>query len=296
MSGSRRSRPKSGRRTTGRRGQSARTARPRKGGTAGGSAPEHELALPGREAPEAEPAPAEAVAADDRAARPVIGYQRWHEILFLHWPVPAEALRPLVDERLELDLFDGRAYVSLTPFTMRDARVRPLPRLPFLAHFHELNLRTYVRGAGVAGLWFLSLDAASAPATVLARATLGLPYFRARIERFASGPAHEYRTERLRPWGPPATFAARWSVGAAIPDPPGSLDRFLAERYALYSKLAGRLVRVRVRHAPWSLQEASVERLEETVTRAAGVDVRAPPALARFSGGVDVEVQAPELV
>ncbi len=205
-------------------------------------------------------------------------------------------MRDLVDPRLELDLFDGRAWVSLTPFTMRGARLRFLPHLPLLSDFCELNLRTYVRAGGVPGISFLSLDAASTPAVAIARAALGLPYYRARMARTASEHAHEYRSVRLRPRGSPATFAASWSVEAAIPAPPGSIDRFLAERHALYSTLADRLIRVRVRHPPWVLSDVRIERLEQTVTHAAGVEVTERPTLAHFSDGVDVELLAPELV
>jgi uncharacterized protein YqjF (DUF2071 family) len=227
---------------------------------------------------------------------PVIGYQRWHQILFLHWDVSADALRALVDPRLELDLHDGRAWVSLTPFTMRGARLRGLPAVPPLARFHELNLRTYVRGGGVPGIWFFSLDAASAAAAALARITLRLPYYRARMARSASGTSHEYRSERLAPGPRPASFAAIWTVGASASAPPGPVDRFLSERYALYSSVVGRLVRVRVRHTPWPLRTARVARLAETVTRAAGIEVTTAPKLAHYSDGVDVEVLAPELV
>lgn len=226
----------------------------------------------------------------------VVGYQRWHEILLAHFEVVPDALRPLVDPRLALDLHEGRAWVSLTPFTMRGARLRLAPPLPTLARFHELNLRTYVRAGGVAGLWFLSLDAESAPAVAIARAALGLPYFRARMSRSASGGAHAYHSERSVVRGPRATFSASWSVGEPVPTPPGSLDHFLAERYALFSVLAGRLLRVRVRHAPWSLRAVRLGALEQTVAVAAGLWVPARPALAHFSDGRDVEVLLPEVV
>lgn len=225
-----------------------------------------------------------------------VGYQRWHEILFLHWDVSPDALRELVDPRLELDLFEGRAWISVTPFTMRGARLRFLPQLPWISEFHELNVRTYVRAGGVPGIWFASLDAASAPAAAVARAFLGLPYYRARMARSASGDDHEYRSARLRLLGRPARFSAAWSVGPVVTDPPGSLDAFLAERYALYTTVGGRLLRVRVRHLPWVLREARIVRLDQTLTHAAGVEVTERPTLARFSEGADVEVLLPELV
>jgi uncharacterized protein YqjF (DUF2071 family) len=235
-----------------------------------------------------------------RASTTIVGYQRWHEILFLHWPVPADALRPLVDPRLAVDTFEGQAYVSLTPFTVRNARLRFSPALPLVSEFHELNLRTYVRpdGRGKPGVWFFSLDAASALASGLARASLGLPYVPARIERRAEGASHRYRSERWLPRTTPASFEASWSVGEMLgPSPAGSLEHFLVERYALYSVLPTRqLVRVRVRHPTWLLKEARLERLEQTITRAANLALPDAAPIAHFSDGVHVELFLPERV
>jgi len=234
----------------------------------------------------------------ERLSEVVVGYQRWHEILFLHWSVPPEAVRPMVDARLGIDLFDGRAFVSLTPFTVRGARLRGAPAVPFVSDFHELNFRTYVRaGGGAAGVWFFSLDAASAVASALARAGLGLPYRVARMERSVAGSTHEFRSERVALRAQPVSFAARWTVGPLRADRvPGSLEHFLVERYALYSTHAGRLLRVRVRHRPWVLRDATVERLEETLTSGVRLAAAAEPPLVQFSSGVDVEFFPPEVV
>jgi uncharacterized protein YqjF (DUF2071 family) len=231
-----------------------------------------------------------------RGSRIVVGYQRWHDLLFVHAPVAAEPLRALVDPRLELDLLAGVAWVSLTPFTVRAARLRGLPPLPLLGTFHELNLRTYVRRDGEPGVWFFSLDAASALAAAIARTTLGLPYRAARMSRAAAAGIHDYRSERVSPGPRPASFSARWLVGGELPGRPGSPEHFLAERYALYTTLRGRLLRVRVRHPPWRLRAARLEHLEETVTRAAGLPPPSGDRLVRFSHGVDAAFFPPERV
>ena len=86
---------------------------------------------------------------------------RWVDLLFMHWPVPADALRPLIPPGLELDTYEGRAWLGVVPFGMEDVAPRFLPAPPGPGAFPELNVRTYVRRRGRGGVWFLSLDAGS---------------------------------------------------------------------------------------------------------------------------------------
>ena len=233
-----------------------------------------------------------------RPRAPAIGFQRWDDLLFLHWELPPDALRPLVPERLEVDTFEGRAFVSLTPFTVRGARLRGLPRLPALSDFHEINVRTYVHlGGEDPAVWFFSLDAASALAAALARASLRLPYCYARIRRGSDGKQRTYQATRVLP-SAPATLAASWTpAGDASPARPGTLEHFLTERYLLFSRAFGRkLFRLQVHHAPWPLH--AVERLEvsQTLSAADGVPLLRGPPLSQWSEGVDVDFFPPTLV
>ena len=41
---------------------------------------------------------------------------RWHDLLFMHWPLRPEALRPLIPAMLELDTFDGWAWLGVVHF------------------------------------------------------------------------------------------------------------------------------------------------------------------------------------
>src|SRR2546430_4663808 len=102
--------------------------------------------------------------------------QRWHEISFFHWSCDAALLRPRLPNRLQVDTYEGKAWISLTPFLLTGLRPPLFPRaLGFV--FPETNLRTYVIGPNGPGIWFFSLDAARLSAVVGARATFGLPYF-----------------------------------------------------------------------------------------------------------------------
>ena len=216
----------------------------------------------------------------------IIGHQDWEDLLFTHHPVPADALRPLVPERLSIDEREGSAWVSTAAFTLRRGSVRGLPPLP---DFLELNLRTYVthpqRGPGI---WFFSLDAASTAAVIIARLATRLPYFRASMDREGLG-AGWYRSQRRHA---DAAFEARWeATGDERVSAPGSLEEFLVERYALYSRIAGQLLlRGPVRHEKWPLRAARVVEWRETLSRAAGFAM-GPPALAHWTRGVSVDFE-----
>src|SRR3954471_20196193 len=115
-----------------------------------------------------------------RPLRWPIGFQRWHSLLFLHWPVPEAVLRPLVPPALTIDCYDGVAYLGLIPFAIEEARPVGAPAALGL-RFLETNIRTYVHLDGrEPGIYFFSLDAASWNAVVGARLGFGLPYFPAR--------------------------------------------------------------------------------------------------------------------
>lgn len=219
----------------------------------------------------------------------------WHDLSFLHWRVPAASLRPLVPGALEVDTFDGDAFVGLVPFTMRGVRPWWAPPLPGTTAFHETNVRTYVHRDGRdPGVWFFSLDAASRLAVLAARTLWHLPYHHARMELQRDGELVHYRSERLRP--PPLPGHCRVTCrphGVARPAAPGSLEHFLAERYLLYTLGArGALLRGAVHHEPYPLQAAEVLACDENLLAAAGIARPAATPLAHYAAGVAVEVFA----
>lgn len=219
--------------------------------------------------------------------------QRWEELLFLHWPIPVEAIRPLVPPSLELDLFEGIAYVGLVPFTMTGVRYAWAPPIPGTSRFLETNVRTYVHFQGRdPGVWFFSLDAANALAVRVARRFWSLPYHFARMGVERSGDETVYRAERHWPEPTPAGCDLAYRPeGTPSASTPGTLEHFLAERYILYTQHRGRLLSGRVHHPPYPLQPARVARLEESLLAAAGLPK--PPGvepLAHYASGVDVKV------
>ena len=186
---------------------------------------------------------------------------RWHDLLFMHWPVDAEALRRRLPAGLAIDAFEGSAWIGVVPFRMTCVRPRLVPGLPGLSAFPELNVRTYVTRDGKPGVWFLSLDAASALAVRLARARFRLPYFRARMSCRESDGWVDYASERIDSGAPAAGLAARYRpVGPTFLARPGTLDHFLTARYCLYATdRDGSLLRGEIDHPPWPLQSAECE-------------------------------------
>ncbi len=220
--------------------------------------------------------------------------QRWHDVLFAHWPVPAAALARLLPPALALDTFEGSGWLGVVPFRMSGVRLRGLPALPGASAFPELNVRTYAtpRGGGAPGVWFFSLDAASALAVAVARRWFHLPYFRSRMSCDADGDGLRYECLRRQRGAPAAEFRACYRpAGRAAPARPGSREHFFAERYCLYAVDArGRLQRGDVQHAPWPLQPAQAELQHNTMAAALGLALPATPPLLHFARRLDVRV------
>lgn len=214
----------------------------------------------------------------------------WHDLLFAHWPVDPRVLAPIVPAALELDLFDGRAYVGVVPFRMTRMGPRLLPPIPWLSSFPEINVRTYVRAGGRPGVWFMSLDATQWLAVRMARRFFHLPYFDADISCRREGDAVVYRAQRTHEGAPAARFEARYEpAGEVFHACVGSIDHWLTERYCLYALgRDGAPRRVDIEHAPWPLQPARASIDENTMASSIGIDLAAAPAHVHFARRLDV--------
>lgn len=220
------------------------------------------------------------------------GFQRWRTLLFLHWEVPESALRPLIPPELSIDTFEGRAYVGVVPFTMRDVAPRWAPSVPGISHFHELNVRTYVHHRGRdPGVWFFSLDAAGTIAVLAARAGWDLPYHRARMSLDVSGDEVRYSSRRLWPGPKPAELSVHYRIGEALgPAQPGTFEHFLAERYVLFARGRSGVRIGRVHHKPYPLQKVEVLEYAQSMVKVQGLPQPEGPPLALYAAGVDVDV------
>jgi uncharacterized protein len=222
--------------------------------------------------------------------RPWAIQMQWLDLLFLHWPVSPELVRPLIPATLTLDTFEGAAWIGVVPFRMANVRFRMAPPIPTATNFEELNVRTYVRLEDRAGVWFTSLDAASRLAVMGARISCNLPYFHAEMSLTRHAEVIHYRSRRIHSGAPQAEFVARyWPTAPVAASATGSLDRWLTERYCLYSAgRGGRVYRLDVHHHPWPLQKAAVEIERNTMVSAAGIALPAETPTVHFASRLNV--------
>jgi uncharacterized protein YqjF (DUF2071 family) len=220
--------------------------------------------------------------------------QKWHDLLFAHWPMAPESLRTLVPPQLELDLFEGQAYVGVVPFWMSGIRGHFLPPLPGLNSFPELNVRTYVRYGNTPGVYFFSLDAANLAAVWAARAVYALPYFHAEMSIRSAGEKSSYKSRRLQDPRPAEFIGRYWPVSAPRTSAKDSLEYFLTERYCLYAVRRSKVSRTNIHHAPWPLQDADAEIDVNTMARSAGINLPAGKPLLHFSRFLEVLIWLPE--
>ena len=221
--------------------------------------------------------------------------QRWHELLFAHWPVAADVLRPLIPQSLEVDMREGQGWLGVIPFHMTGVRLRGTPAMPFVSAFPELNVRTYVVCEGKPGVWFFSLDAGNALAVAVARMWFHLPYFRARMQNARKGGWIAYRSERTHSGAPGAELALRYRPCDAEREPePGSLAHWLTERYCLYAADGrGRLFRGEIHHPRWKLRSAVAEIERNTMAEALDIELPAIEPVLYFAERQEVVVWAP---
>ena len=225
--------------------------------------------------------------------------QRWNDLLFAHWPVKAETMQALLPAGLEVDTFEGWAWVGVVPFWMDRVRTRVAGQaalgMPGARAFPELNVRTYVRSrvTGLAGVYFFSLDAGSALAVLGARVLFHLPYYLAKMRR-ETRPDGVVRYESSRRL---VKRSARFSgeylglgrveTGRSLP---GSIEYFLTERYCLFTPFGGRMLVGHIHHLPWPLEKAEAEFRVNEVAGAHGIVLPQRKPVLHFARELEVYI------
>ncbi|MFT4400185.1 YqjF family protein [Bacillus sp. SW14] len=213
--------------------------------------------------------------------------QAWNDVLFAHWPVDVSILRPLVPPVLELDTYNGQAWISILPFMLTNLRARFLPALPSARAFPELNLRTYVTYKGKPGIYFFSLDADHRLTVLGARTFFHLPYFHADMKTVKKRDNIDYVSKR-KDDGKDEFRAAYRPISAPFAAEEDSLDYWLTGRYRLYTTYCNKLYYEDIHHHPWLLQNAEAKFSVNTIAEAHDISLPESDPLLHFAKKQDV--------
>jgi len=211
---------------------------------------------------------------------PYVMSQAWRNLLFAHWRVDADVVQKMIPEPLEVDTFDGSAWIGVVPFRMCEVKGR---FMPFHIDFLELNVRTYVKYGQKRAVYFFSLDADHYPSVWGARVVFGLPYYRAKMSYENKDGVIRYTSKRLG-GGKPAEFSAEYEqIGRPEMASPGTLQHFLTERYCLMITNLGRVLRTDIHHGPWLLAPARAEIYTNTMPCPLGLNFDTQPDSVLYS-------------
>lgn len=222
--------------------------------------------------------------------RPLLS-QVWRNLLFIHWEVDLEQIRKAIPKPLEIDTFDGKAWIAIVPFDMQGVTFYGLPSVSWLSDFPEINVRTYVKLGEKPGVWFFSLDVPSKLAVWSARTFFHLPYRYASVETIEKSGSIHYR-HRIRDT---IHFEAHYRPTDPVEAKAGSFEIWATERYCLYCQSkAGSIYRTEVQHPQWPLYTADFDLINNTLLGNWHVGNPHPSVL--FSKHIDVLAYAPERI
>jgi uncharacterized protein YqjF (DUF2071 family) len=224
---------------------------------------------------------------------------RWDRAVFIHYAADAATLQR--DVPFELDLRDGRAFVSIVAFTLARMRPRIGGRLgewlfkPIATH-EFLNVRTYVRHRGEPGIYFLAEWLSNPLSVRLGPRTFGLPYRFGRLgyEHAPDGCALrgniDARDGRLAYEG--KICESHFAASEA-----DSLTEFRLERYTAFTHRRKRARLFRVWHLPWEQAPAEIEVTADTLMASTGRWWKTAERVgANYSPGAEVWMGRPHRV
>lgn len=208
--------------------------------------------------------------------------QTWRDLLFLHWPVDPVEIRKYIPDELELDLYNNRAWVGIVLFKARGTRPRFMPPIPGSANFLEVNVRTYVKYKNKTGVYFFSLDANSKLAVEIASFGGFLPYRKAKMSFTKKKGQVIFTSETAAKKGTEEKIALNYRI---LPQPAVSneLEKWLTERYSLWTKPGHQLLRLDIAHKPWKLKYVQGAIEENTMASYLGKNFKSGKPMAHYA-------------
>ncbi len=192
----------------------------------------------------------------------------WERALMIHYLVDRDRLQAVTP--FELDLWDGKAFISLVAFTLRGMRPRVGGRLAAslfraIATHDFLNVRTYVQHRNETGIYFLGEWLSNRLSVALGPLLFGLPYRLGKLDY-----EHNWQTHNLS--GVVIDPVAKGRLAYLAEMQPGfeecathSLTEWLMERYTAFTLMGGKRKFFRVWHAPWRQAPAQTRILDSSL-------------------------------
>lgn len=206
-------------------------------------------------------------------------YQEWNNVIFLHYQVDLTELKKFVPKELEIDLFDGKPWVSVVAFTMEKIRPKNLPSFSPISDFDEINIRTYVKSNNKTGVYFLSIEGGKSLSCKIAKAISELPYRFSEIKRTDK----KYQAQNLEFND---KLDLEFTIGKELTEKT-ELDKWLTERYALFQDTDESINEFEIHHLEWPINEIDLQKLDFNYPRFEKL-ISEQPSKFHYSKGVRV--------
>lgn len=206
-------------------------------------------------------------------------YQEWNNVLFLHWQVELSELKKFVPKELEIDLFEGKPWISVVAFTMERIRPKNLPSFPPISNFDEINIRTYVKSNNKTGVYFLSIEGGKNLSCKIAKGISGLPYRFSKINRTKK--TYQSQNSEFND-----NLNIEFAIGKELKEK-SELDKWLTERYALFQDTEKSINEFEIHHLEWPINEINLDKLDLKYPRFEKL-IKDKPIKIQYSKGVKV--------
>ena len=206
-------------------------------------------------------------------------YQEWNKAIFLHWEVDLKWIKPLIPKGLELDIINGKTWISLVAFDMNHIDVRSFPKIPHISDFQEINIRVYVIYNNKPAVYFLSMEGSKRCSCKVLKVLSKFPYQYSKMSRNT----FKYQSENNELND---TFYLEYELENA-PVKKDKTDLWLTERYAVFQDYKNHIIEYDVHHLEWPMQLISIKNLKLQYHRFSHL-INNNPNKIHYSSGVQV--------
>lgn len=203
---------------------------------------------------------------------------QWRHVVLLNYEIDPATLTPHIPIGTELDLFDGRALVSVVGFMFLNTKVLGVP-IPFHVNFPEVNLRFYARrkdgDTWKRGVVFVKEIVPRFAIATVARLMYNENYVSMPMRAVCKtdGDTLQHDSIVAYSW----QDASKWNsveariTGDAYTPSPDSEEGFIVEHYWGYTKQRdGGTMEYQVEHPRWKLWQTSEAALDCDVANVYG--------------------------